>query len=273
MRRVFSIPLAILLLLAPAACSGQGGKSVKSPGDFPGAKIAVQVETTADDSISEMAENSSIDIKRYPVVTQCFNDLKAGRVDAVYVDNVVATFYMKDSTGFERIWVSSEAEPLGICLRKDSGELAAAIEAAVDTLYYNGKMTEFAQKHFGEDLSANIRHVTEQPVIPSFDRDSLFAAGKLSIGCEVGYPPMEYTEEDGTTYVGFDIDVGAAVAELLGLDANVIHTAWEGIFAGLETGRYDCIISSVSITPERKQAYILTDPYVSNELCIVVKKK
>jgi len=83
---------------------------------------------------------------------------------------------------------------------------------------------------------------------------------------------MEYTTEDGLTYIGYDIDVGQAIAELLGLDHVVINTSWDGIFAGLEKNQYDCIISSVSITPARQERYILTEPYIANALCIVVKK-
>ena len=53
---------------------------------------------------------------------------------------------------------------------------------------------------------------------------------------------------------------------------ELVNTAWDGIFAGLDKGQYDVVISSVSITPERAAAYELTEPYVSNQLVIVTKK-
>jgi len=68
------------------------------------------------------------------------------------------------------------------------------------------------------------------------------------------------------------VDIANALADLFGLELKIVNTAWDGIFEGLEKGQYDCIISAVSITPERQEKYILTEPYVANRLCIVVPK-
>lgn len=96
--------------------------------------------------------------------------------------------------------------------------------------------------------------------------------GVLQVGMEVGYPPMEYLDTDGTTIIGFDKEVADAIGALLGLKVEFVDTAWDGIFSSLDSNRYDCIISSVSITPERQQNYNLTEPYVANRLVLVVKK-
>ena len=97
-------------------------------------------------------------------------------------------------------------------------------------------------------------------------------AGKLKIGCEVGYPPFEYYSEDGKTALGFDIELGNEIARRLSLEPQVIDTAWDGIFAGLDKDQYDMIISGVSITPESQEAYEMTEPYISNKLVIVTQK-
>jgi len=274
MKRFCLILAAVLLFYSSVACSSgnKGVKTIKSPDDFKGAKVAVQDETTADLSIQAMADSGTdVTVIRYPQVINCFDDLKAGRVDAVYVDSVVAAFYTTGSDVYDRAWVSSENEPLGICLAKKSANLRDAIDAAVAMLYYNGKMAEIGKKHFGTDFDP-ARTVTAEPVIPPISDADLKTTGTLMVGCEIGYPPMEYYDNDGTTPIGFDIDVGKAIADLLGLKYTVVNTAWDGIFAGVERGDYDCIMSSVSITPERQQVYLFTDPYVANALCIVTKK-
>jgi polar amino acid transport system substrate-binding protein len=102
--------------------------------------------------------------------------------------------------------------------------------------------------------------------------DITMRRGVLSIGVDVSYPPMEYYAEDGKTPIGFDIDMGKAIAEKMGLRADFIDTAWDGIFAGLDAGRYDCIISSVTITPARERIYNFSKPYISNNLAMVVLK-
>ena len=94
--------------------------------------------------------------------------------------------------------------------------------------------------------------------------------GKLKIGMEIGYPPMEYYDADGKTPIGFDIELGKAVAAKLGLEAEFIDTAWDGIFAGLETNKYDCVMSAATITPERLESMEFSKPYVGNGQTIVV---
>ena len=96
--------------------------------------------------------------------------------------------------------------------------------------------------------------------------------GVLMVGVEIGYPPMEYFAEDGVTPIGFDISMAKALADKLGLEVEFVDTAWAGIFAGVDTDKYDCIISSVTITDVRLQQHNFSRPYIQNTLAIVVKK-
>ncbi|NLP48876.1 MAG: transporter substrate-binding domain-containing protein [Clostridiales bacterium] len=98
----------------------------------------------------------------------------------------------------------------------------------------------------------------------------LVKAGTLMVGMEVGYPPMEYLDEDGTTPIGFDVEMSRAIAELLGLELEIVNTAWDGIFAAVEKKEFDFICSSVSITPDREEKYILTNAYISNKIVLAV---
>ncbi|MDR1272905.1 MAG: transporter substrate-binding domain-containing protein [Clostridiales Family XIII bacterium] len=278
MKRKIAILIAVLMVatLTLASCSGGGGggeekAQITSPADFAGRSVAVQTATTAADAINEMNEegDGSIEVHEYEKVIQCFDDLLLDRVEAVYVDNVVASYYTRDSDEYEVTWTNEEGEPMGICIAKGNTELAAAVEAGIDTLYFTGEMEALANKEFGTNLTEGVRDVKELPEIPT--GFATVTPGKLTVGSEVGYPPMEYTTDDGQTYIGFDIEFAKKLGELFGLEVEFVNTAWDGIFAGLERGQYDIIASSVSITPERQEKYILTKPYVSNALCIVTK--
>ncbi|MDR1249638.1 MAG: ABC transporter substrate-binding protein [Treponema sp.] len=97
-------------------------------------------------------------------------------------------------------------------------------------------------------------------------------AGVLSVGMEIGYPPMEYYDSDGSTPIGFDVTLAKALAEKLGLQAKFVDTAWDGIFAGVDTGKYDCIISAVTVTDARLEAHNFTKPYVGNAMSLVLLK-
>ena len=96
--------------------------------------------------------------------------------------------------------------------------------------------------------------------------------GVLMIGMEIGYPPMEYYDEDGKTPIGFDVEMGKAVAAKMGLTPEFVDTAWDGIFASLDTNKYDCIMSSVTLTSERALHYNFSTPYVVNAQYLVVRK-
>ncbi|MDR2739120.1 MAG: ABC transporter substrate-binding protein [Treponema sp.] len=96
--------------------------------------------------------------------------------------------------------------------------------------------------------------------------------GTLTVGMEIGYPPMEYFDIDGVTPIGFDVQLGKALADKLGLKVKYVDTAWDGIFAGVNTGKYDVIISSVTITEERLKVFNFSAPYIQNAQAIVAAK-
>ncbi len=97
----------------------------------------------------------------------------------------------------------------------------------------------------------------------------LVADGVLTIGMEMSYPPFESTSADGTPE-GYDIDLGKALAEKLGLQVNFINTSFDGIFAGMGVN-YDVVISGVTINESRKKEMLFSTPYISNYQAIVVR--
>ena len=203
-KKIFAAVLAGALALSVTACGGGETKKVESPADFEGAKVSVQTATTAHDSLQEMqAEGVNVEILPYEKVTQCFDDLELGRCDAVYVDSVVAAYYLTgEEDKFQSVWKSEEGEPMGICLKKGNTGMLELVESAIDTLYYNGKMGEIATKHFGSNVTEGVRTVTEEPAM-DLSKLSTVEDGKLIIGFEAGYPPMEYTDDSGLEYIGF----------------------------------------------------------------------
>lgn len=235
-----------------------------------GKKIAVQTATTSDDFATALLAKGIItfEINRYEKVTQCYDELKLGRVDAILVDEVVAASYL-DTTKI--IWRNDEGEPMGLCLKKGNNDLTAIVEKAIDTLYFDGSVGTIATKYFGEDVTKGVRTVTAKPVLDLAKLQTI-KDGTLMVGMEVGYPPMEYVDKDGITYIGFDVELAGKLAALLGLKLEIVNTAWDGIFAALDKGEFDLIMSSVSITAERQAAFNLTEPYISNRLVLAVVK-
>lgn len=96
------------------------------------------------------------------------------------------------------------------------------------------------------------------------------ASNTFRVGIDDTYPPMEYKDEAGN-YAGFDIELAKEVAKRLDKEIEFVPTAWTAIFTGLSSNKYDCIISSLSITEDRKKTIAYTRPYIANNQVIVVK--
>ncbi len=90
------------------------------------------------------------------------------------------------------------------------------------------------------------------------------------VGTDAAYAPFESQNEKGEI-VGFDIDVVRAVAAKAGIAVTFANTPWEGIFNALKQGDRDLLVSSITITEERKQSMDFTDPYFDAHQLIAVK--
>lgn len=100
--------------------------------------------------------------------------------------------------------------------------------------------------------------------------EKIKAAGIIKIGTEGTYAPFTYHDKDGKL-VGFDVEIGQAVAEKLGVKAEFLEGKWDGLIAGLDANRYDVVINQVGITDARKQKYDFSDPYIASKAVLIVK--
>jgi polar amino acid transport system substrate-binding protein len=91
-----------------------------------------------------------------------------------------------------------------------------------------------------------------------------------TVGTDAAYAPFESQNEKGEI-VGFDIDVVGAVAQKAGIEVKFVNTPWEGIFNALKQGDRDLLVSSITITDERRQTMEFSDPYFDAHQLIAVK--
>ncbi|HEX7387569.1 MAG TPA: amino acid ABC transporter substrate-binding protein [Castellaniella sp.] len=113
------------------------------------------------------------------------------------------------------------------------------------------------------------------PVLPATaatnDLAAIQKAGTIRIGTEGTYAPFSYHETSDNKLVGFDVDIGRAIAKQLGVKAQFVEGKWDGLIAGLNVGRYDVVINQVGITPEREAKYDFSRPYISSEAVLIVR--
>ncbi|WP_290773980.1 ABC transporter substrate-binding protein [Anaerofustis sp.] len=93
----------------------------------------------------------------------------------------------------------------------------------------------------------------------------------LVVAIDNTYPPMEYVNKEGKT-VGFDIELAKAIGKKMGREVEFINVGWDGIFAGLDSEKYDLVISSVGINKDRQEQLALSNPYLANQQVIISAK-
>ncbi|HEY9060615.1 MAG TPA: ABC transporter substrate-binding protein [Pseudobacteroides sp.] len=134
---------------------------IKSPDDLKGKKVGLQAGTTSEDFLRDLVSKNKInenDMSTYPLVTQPFMDLDAGRLDAVMVDIVVAKYYIANNKDkYNLAWESVDAEPMALCFKKKDAELRDKANTILDEMQADGTMKKISEKWFGEDVTKNLQ--------------------------------------------------------------------------------------------------------------------
>lgn len=96
---------------------------------------------------------------------------------------------------------------------------------------------------------------------------------KLIVGSDTTYPPMEFVDEQTREIKGFDIDLVQEIGKLINAEFQVeTYPNFDTIFAALAQGQFDAVVSSVSVTEERKKIIDFSDPYLSIGQAIATQK-
>lgn len=101
--------------------------------------------------------------------------------------------------------------------------------------------------------------------------DDIKKRGYIVVGMEGNWAPWTYHDEQTKELVGYDVEVGKIIAESLGVDVKFVEGKWDGLLAGVKSGRYDLMINGCDVTEERKQAYDFSIPYSYGKVAVIVR--
>lgn len=128
---------------------------------------------------------------------------------------------------------------------------------------------KFATTILAAGLAASIQLAAPQ-LARADDLATVRQAGVIKIGTEGTYPPFTF-HDTANKLVGFDVEIGQAIAGKLGVKAEFLEGKWDGLIAGLDAGRYDAVINQVGITEARKVKYDFSQPYIASKAVLIVK--
>jgi polar amino acid transport system substrate-binding protein len=125
----------------------------------------------------------------------------------------------------------------------------------------------FSSSVFGADIELAKKSTLE----------TILKRGQLLVGLEAGYQPFEMQDEKGNI-VGFDVDMAYEMGKAIfgeGGEKKVklVNTAWEGIIPALVTGKFDIIMSGMTILQSRNLKVNFCEPYYYIGQCLLINKK
>lgn len=94
--------------------------------------------------------------------------------------------------------------------------------------------------------------------------------GTIIVGLEGDWAPWSYVDENDEL-TGYDVEVAKAIADKLGVEIQIVPGEWDGLFAGMDAGRYDMVINGVEVTEERADKYDFSTPYAYIRTALIVK--
>jgi octopine/nopaline transport system substrate-binding protein len=93
----------------------------------------------------------------------------------------------------------------------------------------------------------------------------------VTIGTEAAYPPFNMRTRDGQL-IGFDIDLGNDLCTRIKVSCEFVPQDFSGLIGALTAGKFDAIMSGMSITPKRMEIISFSVPYVISLSEFAVRK-
>jgi polar amino acid transport system substrate-binding protein len=97
------------------------------------------------------------------------------------------------------------------------------------------------------------------------------AVRSLRIATEGAYPPFNYVDANNEP-AGFEIDLGRAFCAAMAAECTFVIQDWDGMTGALRAGRFDAIMSSLEITPERARRIAFSNPYYRIPTALIGRK-
>ncbi|MGX1159139.1 amino acid ABC transporter substrate-binding protein (PAAT family) [Arthrobacter sp. SLBN-100] len=137
---------------------------------------------------------------------------------------------------------------LGLAACADPGATAAAAPTS-------GSSTTAAGKTFNLSPQQDRFKVSVDADAAALVPEAIKADGKLTVVSTGGTAPLSTFATDNKTLIGSEVDIAYAVGETLGLEVEVLPVAWADWPLGIESSKYEAVLSNVTVTEARKEKF------------------
>ena len=247
-------------VLANHAAEALPGSEYTSLSQLNGKSIGVQTGTNFAEMVEKVLPDATIET--YNTKADLVAALTGRKVDAFVVDEPVAQLLLReidrltylpeylDNYVFAFVFAKNET---GEALRDQFNSFLRQLP--------DGTLDSLAAKWFGDGEDAKV-----MPDISALPAKN----GTLRVATESGYAPFEYVR-DGRV-VGYDMDLAALFCEACGYGLEIVDMNFDGILPSVQTAKCDFAAAGISITPERAESVLFSEPTFSGGTVAVVLK-
>jgi ABC-type amino acid transport substrate-binding protein len=256
------VALMIMSILLVACQPGAEQAAISGRDDLVGKKIGAQLGTTGAIE-AEKIENA--EVKTYDSYDLAFLDLANGQIDAVIADYPTALGFVERNS--DKLMVVGEVftdESYGIAVCKNNPELLDQINAGLAAVKANETAAKLEEKWLAEASAAGTFSVPKV--------EGTISGPAIRVATDATFPPFEIVDESTQELTGFDIELMRAIAAESNLNIEFVNIAFDSVVAGLAQCQYEAAIAAITITEERAEQMLFSDPYINAGQIVVIRK-
>lgn len=255
--KIKAAAIGLVLLLLLSACGGR--EKVTTLAQLAGKEFAVPTGTMADTLVLSRFPDAKF--KYFNTVLDCALAVKNGKADAAAYDEPILRNIAAKNEGITVLDEMLTVDNYGIAVSHDRPDLKAAIDALLAEMKADGSY---------EEMRTRWLPASGAPApMPEIALDG--SNGTLVLGTSAVTEPFSFI--DGSQKVtGLDIEIAQRVAKRLGMKLDVVNMDFGGMIPALVAGKVDMIAACITITEERGQKVLFSEPYYRGGIAALVKK-
>jgi polar amino acid transport system substrate-binding protein len=225
-----------------------------------GKRICVITGTTGDFAVRERFKKAQILDMSYPADAALA--VKTRKADAFVFDkSTLQHLVAKNNNEFAIIPGKLATVEIAIPIQVNNKALQQSLNSAIAKLKADGTIAGMAKKWF-------LEYKDGAPPMPQITLDG--KEGTLKMGTCLLAEPFAFVANGEK--VGFDIELAYRLAQILGVRLEITDLSYDGIIAGLQSGKIDLALANFYKLPERQKGMAFSDSYLQNEISVLVRR-
>ena len=225
--------------------------------DFSGTVVGTMTGTVHDQTMS--AQVDDVEYRYFDDVSSMILALQSGQVDADVLDLPLAQLAAAQHSDLAIFPDTVASDSYGLGLAKGS-PLTGQVSAIIERFQADGTLDGLAEKWMGADESAKTIEIED------YDAPN----GVLYYAHDSTSQPMSYVGDGGES-LGYEVELVYLIARELGMELEIIQSAFPSLIPMLTSGRADLISGSISITEERRESIDFATAHYTGGVTILIR--